>query len=265
MKAARYLSKSLALAAAYFAAIQMGLAFAAVHGSISLVWPASGLALVALTLLGLRYFPALVVGGVAGYVAHGLSWLPAAEIASGNTLAALAGAWLLDRARGFDPGLGRVRDVFRLVFQVALGTSVIAAGVGTASLLAAGSLDAHGLMRPALTWWAGDAQGVLLFAPFAFAWMREGRPSVRVVEALAHAALIALVLLFGAFVLEGYLGPEKTRFLALFALFPLAVWPAVRFPMREVATFNLALAALCLGGAWQGIGPFVSERDLGSL
>jgi diguanylate cyclase (GGDEF)-like protein/PAS domain S-box-containing protein len=86
-----------------------------------------------------------------------------------------------------------------------------------------------------------------------------------VVEALAHALLIALVLLFSALVLERYLGAQKTQFLASFALFPLAIWPAVRFPMREVATFNLVLAALCLGGAWLGIGPFVSERDLGSL
>jgi diguanylate cyclase (GGDEF)-like protein/PAS domain S-box-containing protein len=215
--------------------------------------------------MGLRHFPAIVAGGLAGYVAHGLPWLPAAEIASGNALAALAGAWLLDRARGFDPALGRVRDVFRLIFPVALGTPVIAASVGTASLLVAGLLEADGLTRAALTWWAGDAQGVLLFAPFAFAWVRDRRPDVRVTEALAHAALIALVLLFGAFVLESYLGPEKTQFLALFVVFPLAVWPAVRFPMREVATFNLALAALCIGGAWLGIGPFVSERDLESL
>jgi diguanylate cyclase (GGDEF)-like protein/PAS domain S-box-containing protein len=265
MQGARYLLKSLALAAAYFAAVQAGLAFATVHGFISLVWPASGLALVALTLMGLRHFPAIVAGGLAGYVVHGLPWLPAAEIASGNALAALAGAWLLDRARGFDPALGRVRDVFRLIFPVALGTPVIAASVGTASLLVAGLLEADGLTRAALTWWAGDAQGVLLFAPFAFAWVRDRRPDVRVTEALAHAALIALVLLFGAFVLERYLGPEKTQFLALFVVFPLAVWPAVRFPMREVATFNLALAALCIGGAWLGIGPFVSERDLESL
>jgi diguanylate cyclase (GGDEF)-like protein/PAS domain S-box-containing protein len=265
MSAARYLLKAVALAGAYFAAILAGLAFAAVHGSISLVWPASGLAIVALTLMGLRYFPALLAGGLAGYLVHGLPWLTAAEIATGNTIAALTGAWLLDRARGFDPGLGRVRDVFRLIFPVALGTSVLSAGIGTASLLGAGLLEGHSLMRPALTWWAGDAQGVLLFAPFAFAWMRGGRPDMRVVEALAHAGLIALVLLFGAFVLEGYLGREKTQFLALFALFPLAVWPAVRFPMREVATFNVALAALCLGGTWLGIGPFVSERDLENL
>ncbi len=261
----RYAAISLGLAAGYFAAARAGLAFGVAYDHVSLVWPASGLALVALVLLGLRFFPALLAGGFAAYASVGLPPLAAATLAAGGTLAALAGAWLLERARGFDPDLGRVRDVFRLIFPVALGTPVIAATIGVASLYEAGSLSPEAMTRAALTWWAGGAQGVLLFAPFAFAWVRRRRPDRHVAEALAHACLIALVLLFSAIVLEGYLGPEKTRFLAAFALFPLAVWPAVRFPMREVATFNLALAALCLGGAWLGIGPFVSERDLAGL
>jgi diguanylate cyclase (GGDEF)-like protein/PAS domain S-box-containing protein len=263
--ALRYAAIALGLAAGYFAAVRAGLAFAVVHEFVSLVWPASGVALAALSLLGLRYFPALAAGGFAAYATAGLPPLTAATMAAGGTLAALAGAWLLDRARGFDPALGRVRDVFRLIFPVALGTPAIAAAIGVASLYEAGRLSSDAVTRAALTWWAGDAQGVLLFAPFAFAWIGRRQPDRHVAEALAHALLIALVLLFSALVLEGYLGPEKTQLLASFALFPLAVWPAVRFPMREVATFNLALAALCLGGAWLGIGPFVSERDLASL
>jgi diguanylate cyclase (GGDEF)-like protein/PAS domain S-box-containing protein len=265
MSAARYVLKSFALAVAYFAAVRGGLAFATVHGYISLVWPASGLALVALTLMGPRYFPAMIAGAVAAYAAHGASLETAVGIGLGNTLAALAGARLLDRAHGFDSALGRVRDVFRLIFPVALGTPVIAASIGTASLYQARLIEADGVTRAALAWWAGDAQGVLLVAPLLFLWARDRKPDARIAEALAHAALIALVLLFAAFVLEGSLGREKTQLLALFALFPLAVWPAVRFPMREIASFNVALSALSIGGAWLGLGPFVSDSDLRSL
>lgn len=261
----RYAAIALGLAAGSFAVARAGLAFAVAYDHVSLVWPSSGLALVALVLLGLRQFPALLAGEFAAYASVGLPPLTAATMAAGGTLAALAGAWLLDRARGFDPALGRVRDVFRLIFPVALGAPVIAATIGVASLYEAGRLASDVLIRAGLTWWAGDVQGVLIFAPFAFAWIARRRPDRHVAAALAHALLIALVLAFGALVLEGYLGAEKTQLLASFALFPLAVWPAVRFPMREVATFNLALAALCLGGAWLGVGPFVSERDLASL
>src|SRR5262249_48472930 len=38
-----------------------------------------------------------------------------------------------------------------------------------------------------------------------------------------------------------------------------------RLPMREVATFNVALAALCITGAWLGMGPFAPERELATL
>ena len=54
-RALRYAAKCLLLAAGYFGAVKGGLAFAVVHDFISLVWPASGLALVALT-LDLPYF-----------------------------------------------------------------------------------------------------------------------------------------------------------------------------------------------------------------
>jgi diguanylate cyclase (GGDEF)-like protein/PAS domain S-box-containing protein len=265
MSVARYLLKSAALAGAYFGAVLGGLAFAVVHGYVSLVWPASGLALVALTLMGLRYFPALIAGALAAYAVHGASLETAAALALGNTLAAVAGAWLLGRVRGFDPALGRVRDVFTLIFPVALGTPLIAAAVGVTSLARSGLLEAEALSRAALTWWAGDAQGVLLFAPLLFLWARERKPDARVVAALTHSVAIALGLLLAAIALEGPLGREKTQLLASFALFPLAVWPAVRFPMREIATFNVALSALCIGGAWLDLGPFVSDYDLGSL
>lgn len=254
-----------ALVGAYLAAAQAGFAFAVLYDTISLVWPASGLALVALALMGLRYAPAIAVAAFAANLANGVPPAAALGIGLGNMLAALAGAWLLTRTGEFDRALGRVRDVVWLVFPVALGTSALAAGIGVASLSLGGVIGPGEQARALLAWWAGDAQGVLLLAPLAFAWWHAGRPDLRLAEALAHAALIALVLVAGALLLEAPLGPERTRFVVSFALFPLAVWPAVRFPMREVAAFNLALAALCVGGAWLGVAPFGPSRELAEL
>jgi diguanylate cyclase (GGDEF)-like protein/PAS domain S-box-containing protein len=254
-----------ALVGAYLVAAHVGFAFAVIHGTISLVWPASGLALLALALLGLRYAPAVALAAFAANLAHGVPAAAALGIGFGNTLAALAGAWMLTRAGDFDRALDRVRDVVWLVFPVALGASALAAGIGVASLAAGGILGPGEHARALLAWWAGDAQGVLLAAPLVLAWLHAGRPDLRLAEALAHAALIALVLLAGALLLEGPLGPDRTRFVAAFALFPLAVWPAVRFPMREVAAFNVALSVLCIGGAWLGVGPFGAGRDLAEL
>jgi diguanylate cyclase (GGDEF)-like protein/PAS domain S-box-containing protein len=259
---------NVALAAAYFAAAKLGFLFAVLDPNVSLVWPASGVAVAALVLGGLRLAPGVAVGAfLANFPAVPL--LTATVIALGSTLAAVAAAWLLTRPGSdgarFDPALARVRDVLRLIFPAALGTPVIAATIGVAALAQAQLVDSERAIRAGIAWWAGDALGVLLFAPLVLAWARDLRPRVAVAEAFAHAVLIAAVLFAGAAVLASYVPRERTEILAAFVLFPLAVWPAVRFPMREVATFNVALAMLVILAAWFGFGPFVSGADAADL
>ena len=261
----RDLAKQLGLAVAYFAATKLGLLFAVVFPGITLVSPASGLALAALALMGLEYFPAVLLGAFCVALTRDVPAFAAGAIALGSTLAAVVGAWLLTRGSAFDPALARVRDVLRVVFPAALGTPIIAAAIGAASLVHAGLVESERTLRVGLVWWAGDALGVLLLAPLVFTWARDKRPDVRVAQALGHAVLIAAVLAGAAIVLESHIGSAKSELLTAFLLFPLAVWPAVRLPMREVATFNVALAVLCIGGAWLGMGPFAPERELATL
>ena len=261
----RDLWRQLALAGACFLAAQVGLVFDIVHPIVTLVSPLLGVAIAALVLMGLRFFPAIAIAAFGVGLTEQLPPLTAAVAALGTTLAAVAGAWLLARAPDFKPGLPRVRDVVQLAFPAALGTPVIAAAIGTAALLQAGLVEPERVLRIGLTWWAGDALGVLLFAPLVFAWAREPRPDLRVGQALGHAALIAALLAAGWLVLDAYLGADRGDFLVAFLLFPLAVWPAVRLPMREVATFNVVLAALCLGAAWFGIGPFIEQPEVARL
>ena len=55
---------SVTLAAGYYAAARFGLRYASIGRSISLVWPPTGIALAALTALGLRYWPSVAVGAL---------------------------------------------------------------------------------------------------------------------------------------------------------------------------------------------------------
>src|ERR1700745_1662581 len=88
------------LTAVYFIADKVVLRLAALHASASPVWPPAGIALAALLVLGYRAWPAIFVGAflvnitTAGNVATSLA------IASGNTLEALCGAWLVNRFAG---------------------------------------------------------------------------------------------------------------------------------------------------------------------
>ena len=269
MTVLRAIAGNLVLAAACFGAAKLGFVFALVGANVSLLWPASGIAVAALVLWGLRFAPGVAAGLLVAHSTHGVPLAWAAVIAVGSTLAAVAAAWLLGRPTRagdrFDPALARMRDVLRIIFPTALGTPVIAAAIGVAALVQAGLLETEQAVRAGLTWWAGDALGILLFTPLVLAWARDLRPRAAVAEALGHAALIAAVLFAGAIVLSSHLPRERTEILVAFVLFPLAVWPAVRFPPREVATFNVALAALVLGAAWFGVGAFPGGANAAGL
>src|ERR1044072_8137756 len=106
-----------AVAFTYFVAAKLGLRLATVGVTVTLVWPASGVAVAALLLLG----PRMILGVALGAFLTHLTTSPpppaplgvpvAATI--GNSLEALVATVLLRRAE-FNPRIQRVRDVFSL-------------------------------------------------------------------------------------------------------------------------------------------------------
>src|SRR6476469_1908768 len=100
-----YAGQILLLAAAYFATAKLGLKLASAHPSITAVWPPTGIALAALVLWGYRLWPGVALGAAfANALTGDLPGLTLLGITTGNTLEALAGAYLL-RWAGFRPSL----------------------------------------------------------------------------------------------------------------------------------------------------------------
>src|SRR3954467_12896822 len=95
------LSAVAALACLYFAAGKLGLSLAFVNASATAVWPPTGIALAALLLWGYRLWPGVFLGAFLANIITQGSVTTTLGIAAGNTLEALAGAWLVQRfARG---------------------------------------------------------------------------------------------------------------------------------------------------------------------
>src|SRR5512143_1705417 len=95
----------------YFIAGKLGLSLATAHSFITPIWPAAGVALAALMLLGYGFWPGLLAGSFllnltifSGPVTSVLTLIPASlSIAAGNILAAVAGTWLVENyAKGRD-------------------------------------------------------------------------------------------------------------------------------------------------------------------
>src|SRR5204862_2114844 len=157
------------LTAVYFIAGKLGLMLASLHASASPVWPAAGIALGALLVLGYRVWPAIFVGAflvnltTAGNVATSLG------IASGNTLEALCGAWLVNRFAGGTQVFDRPQNVFKFALAAIISTT-LSPTVGVSSLAVSGFAQWSSYWPIWATWWLGDASGVLVIAPLLLLW-----------------------------------------------------------------------------------------------
>lgn len=185
-------------------------------------------------------------------------------ISAGNVLQTLCCAWLLRQA-GFREDLSRVRDVLALIV---LGTmcAALSACVGPASLAAGGVIPWGAYSSVWVQWWMGDATGAVVLAPLLLSWWsastKKSWPALRLAEAVALFAVLGVlcVAVFGGagWVRQGY-------YPASLALFPLAVWAALRFGLRGATLLTLVLSAAAIAGTVHGFGPFVDDAETASL
>src|SRR5256714_775532 len=251
----RYVFQLAAGAVAYYAAARVGLLAAVAKSVVSSAWPPSGVALAALLLLGLRLWPGIALGAFLLNWTAGVSAAGATGIALGNTLEAVAGAWLLGRVVDFRPSLERARDVIALVVVGALASTTLSATLGVASLWASGAVAPDALRRLWFVWWSGDALGDLLVASLLLTWARAARPAVRRLEA---AGLLAALLLLTALLF-------RNPFAYVYAVFPVIVWAALRFGSGGTAAATVVVAALTIWYTLLGLGPFVASTPTENL
>ncbi|WP_437581470.1 PAS domain-containing protein [Sorangium sp. So ce887] len=254
----RPLGPAAALFASYFLLAVLGLRWATDRGAASPVFPAAGVALAGLLLGGLRLWPAVFAGTTAALLLEAPSlplWVKAA-LASGNTLAALGGAWALRRAR-LRPALTRLTDALAVI-TVALGSSAVSAAAATGAL--AGAFD-KGLRQAFVTWlswWAGDVTGVLVVAPLVLSWAR-GEPVGRDRGRWLHLALCTAA---GWAVAWLSFGPEYSRIFRPWMIFPVLIWAALTWGVRGATAVMLPVAAVAVQATSEGHGPFGTPAAL---
>jgi len=252
------------LTVAYFIAGKLGLMLASLHASASPVWPPAGIALAALLLFGYRAWPAIFVGAFLVNVTTAGSPATSFAIASGNTLEALVGAWLVDRFAGGRNAFDRPQGVFK--FALAAGISTIISPVfGVTSLALAGFADwpAYGAIW--LTWWLGDATGDLVFTPLVLLWIVASKRSWNKKEAAEVSALLLLLVALSWVVFGGWFEVSSKNYPIAFICGPIVIWTAFRFSQRETATGIFILSVVAVWGTLHGFGPFIRETENQSL
>ena len=264
LKVGRRLVLLAILAAVYFVAGKLGLQLAFLHASASPVWPATGIALAAVLLLGQTVWPAIFAGAFLVSVTTTGTLATALGIAVGNTTEALLGALLIQRWVGGREVFGRARRVMRYTV-VAAAVSTVGATVGLSCLELAKQAPWPDFGSIWLTWWLGSTTGLLIVAPTVLLWISNPRVAWRAPQLGEAVAVLASLGLVGQ-VVFGEWSPAAAQRLPLeFLCIPPILWAAFRFGPRETAMGVLLLSAMAIRGTLSGLGPFVRGTPNESL
>lgn len=263
---------ALASAAAYFALARPGLELALAGTASCPIWPAAGLAAAGAA----AYGPSAALGVFLGSWLANLSASPGAAtaagaaayavVAAGSAAQALLAAKLLGPFLTGQDALASKRAV--LTFAALLPLACLpGATIGVTALGAAG-LSPADLYGPAwLTWWIGDAVGVLLTAPLLFAWrQRADEPfdAYRAPRRALTATGAALLLAASAWIGFGAGGLAGAPFPLSFLPFTALIWITLTADARAATTGAAALAAVVHWFSARGQGPFSAAAGPGT-
>ena len=265
----------LLLAVVYAAGASFGQILAIPPGNVTAFFPASGIALAALVLGGRCLWPGVWLGSfVVNTQAFFDTTSPAraattalvgAVIGAGATFEALAAARMFPPwDRNAEAPLARVRDVVRFTALCGLVCATSSATIGTTSLLVGSLITPAGFVETWLTWWLGDAAGILVITPLLLAcseprwWVFQGRGF----EIVLHQ-----IVLFGFQVLlmSGELPADGPRYPFGHLITPFLVWAGTRLgPLgATLAVFNVSM--FVTWATAQGATPFQHEARNVSL
>ncbi len=253
------------LASIYFVTAKLCLRLAFLHASATPVWAPSGIALGAVLVLGPRVWPAVFLGAFLANLTTAGTAVTSVGIATGNTVEALIGAALVRRWAGGSRAFDRARDVVLFALLAAIGSTAIAPTVGVTSLYLGGfaTWDHYGPIW--LTWWLGDAAGVLVGAPVVVLCASRPWVSWNSRRALEAALLLGTLTLAGLVAFGGLLPSAIKSYPLEFLCLPPLLWAAFRFGARGGALAVLLISAIAIWGTVHGLGPFALRTPNESL
>jgi diguanylate cyclase (GGDEF)-like protein len=254
-----------ALAAAYFLAGEMGLRFALANATATAVWPCTGIALAGLLIFGYRAWPGIFIGALLTALTTPDRFATGLGVATGSTLEAVVGCYLITRFASGRQVFERAQDIFKFALFGGILGPAISATVGVSSTYFGGFVDRGMYASMWFTWLLGDAAGAIIVAPLVLLWFEN--PTIN----LEKRHLAELGMLFGGLifttwiVFAGGFHAVLRHYPLEYLYTPFLVWAAFRFGRRHAVTASSVLAVVASWGTAHGFGPFSRESLNASL
>jgi diguanylate cyclase (GGDEF)-like protein len=172
-------------------------------------------------------------------------------IAVGNTAEPLLGAYLVKRFASGWNSFSRAQSALRFILLAGMLSTTVSASVGSLVLWVSGISPGRDFWPIWLTWWLGDAAGIILISPFPLLWIageRLGWDWRKFLEAFAlclYLFLVALVV-FGQLSLGGHRYPLE------FLCLPFLIWAALRLGQLEASAAVLFVSSISIWSILDG-------------
>lgn len=249
----------------YFVAGKLALKLAFVNASASAVWPPAGIALAALLVLGYRVWPVIFIGAFLVNVTTAGNIFTSFGIATGNTLEALCGAWLVNRFAGGAQLFDRPQNVFKFAVAALISTA-LSPSFGVTSLALGGFAQWSNYWQIWFTWLLGDFSGDLVVAPLLVLWSIPATQRLwNRREVIEVSVLLLLLVVLAEIVFGGWFPISARNYPISFICGPIVIWTAFRFTPRETATGIFILSTIAIWGTLNGLGPFSLRTENQSL
>ncbi len=234
------------VALAYAGAATISLALAIPPGYASAVWPPAGIALAAWLAFGSRIWPAILIGAaLANFGVGGTSAAVALVIGAGNTAEAALAGLLIQRYVRVKHRFEAPAAVWRFA-AIAFIAALVAATNGVVVLALAGQVAWDAFSTHWITWWLGDATGIIIVAPLLLCWSETANGKTageRRIEYQLFAALLALLCM--TLVWTARFPAETVQKLA-YLMIPLVTWAAARLGQRAVTAASFAVSVVAI-------------------
>jgi signal transduction histidine kinase len=253
-----YAGGLVAIGVIYFALAKGGLALASINPSATPIWPPTGVALAAVLLWGYRTWPAIFTAAVIANATTAGSVATAIGIATGNSLEAVVGAYLINRWSNGCNTFSRPNSVAKFALICFVIATPISASIGLTSLATAGYIERTNFANAWVTWWLGDVTGALVIAPVIVLWASSPYRAFNRNEFLETVGVLATAAAVGLIAFSPLIEQTPSRTpLGFLAILPM-LWAALRRGPRDTATVALVLAGITIWGTLKGGGPFTT-------
>jgi signal transduction histidine kinase len=253
-----YAGGLVAIGVIYFALAKGGLALASIHASATPIWPPTGVALAAVLLWGYRAWPAIFTAAVIANATTAGSVATAIAIATGNSLEAVVGAYLINRWSSGRNTFSTPNSVAKFALICFVIATPISASIGLISLATAGYIEWTNFANAWVTWWLGDVTGALVIAPVIVLWASSHFHAFNRNEFLETVGVLAAAAAVGLIAFSPLIEQTPSRDpLGFLAILPL-LWAALRRGPRDTATVALVLAGITIWATLTGGGPFTT-------